>query len=406
MKVLQIIQDTPFINDFFRITCEVDKPENHDFAVYFTNSGDFNKLINLDEQVQARTRYKGANCFNEALANIREYDKVFNHNLTYEMHEFLASIPRDIKVVWFFFGSDYQHPEWKFGEMLYDEKSIKYAQQKQEKLDAINSEVTYDPYNPKFLLSHYRKKAEFWREVMRREKRKYMEVKYRMTERIDYIAGYNDLEYEFIRSNYPTRAIYLPSFYTHFTAENTLVPTEESAGRKERSILFGNCGVAGNNHEELIDVIKDKISGKSIKVKVPLSYGDPQYIPHIKKKLSAGLKSAFVPLDKYMSKPDYYSMLAQTDIALMNHKVNQAGTNIFMLLFYGKKVFTQKCNVFYRFLTRQGIKMFTMDDFRAWPIERSLEPLSKEEIEHNRKTIYSIFSKEKQQENLKRILSI
>src|ERR1700758_5620071 len=100
MKVLHLVQDTPFINDHIEIISTIDDINNHDILVYYTPTGNFEKLKNFNEKTLGRVKYRGTDSFSQALDSIKDYDKVFIHYLTYEMSDFIKKIPKNLKVFW------------------------------------------------------------------------------------------------------------------------------------------------------------------------------------------------------------------------------------------------------------------------------------------------------------------
>ena len=88
-----------------------------------------------------------------------------------------------------------------------------------------------------------------------------------------------------------------------------------------------------------------KFRNQNIKVYVPLSYGDKEYVHRVIKSGRDLLGEKFVPMTDYMDVDEYYKHLSQIDIALFGMKRQQALGNIMALLYMGKKVYLREHSV-------------------------------------------------------------
>lgn len=160
------------------------------------------------------------------------------------------------------------------------------------------------------------------------------------------------------------------------------------AGLEEHTglnILVGNSADPSNNHieslEKLLPYKEDKI-----KIFAPLSYGDQE---HAKKVIERGKEwfgDKFVPLTSFMAFDDYLKLLKSIDIAIFNHKRQQAMGNTITLLGMGKTIFMRAGVSHYDFLKGLGIKLNDVENLELCRIAR-------DEAKENAHVVRSYFSR-------------
>lgn len=104
------------------------------------------------------------------------------------------------------------------------------------------------------------------------------------------------------------------------------------------NIQVGNSADPGNNHLEIIERLAP-LKGRDIKIHVPLSYRASPYVDSV---IDAGRRifgDKFRPMTEFMPFDDYKVFLSEIDVAIFNHKRQQAMGNIINLLGLGKKVY-------------------------------------------------------------------
>ena len=163
------------------------------------------------------------------------------------------------------------------------------------------------------------------------------------------------------------------------------------------SIMVGNSADPSNNHLEVFEKLIPHLE-KDIKVIVPLSYGDKN---HARRVMDAGAEMLgvnFTPLTEFMSFEHYLALLAELDIAIFNHKRQQAMSNIITLLGLGKKVYLRSDQSTWSFFETNNMKVFDTKK----TIE--LDLLDKETKNINVLNVKSFFSKENYLRELRKIL--
>lgn len=152
-----------------------------------------------------------------------------------------------------------------------------------------------------------------------------------------------------------------PKSYTGFYPDTTDMKEMEleiSQNKESKLVLLGNSASDTNEHIEAIDRLKELRKTNEFKVVCPLSYGDKDYAKKIAAYGEKKLGNDFIPLFDFMAPKDYLKLLSTVDVAIMNHRRQQAFGNIRMLLYLGKKVYIRKEAYTFDFLTDIGVKIF------------------------------------------------
>jgi len=169
-------------------------------------------------------------------------------------------------------------------------------------------------------------------------------------------------DYEFVRKRYGVSTAYYEAFYpvpVDFDALDEIPP--RSAIDKARRIMVGNSASDTNRHFEILEALwKNQIVGNAqdIEIICPLSYGDMEYARKVIEYGKSKFGERFKPLTEFLPPEEYAKVLNQVDIAIFNHKRQQATSNIIGLLYLGKKVYLRSDVTTWQFLNRIGIKVF------------------------------------------------
>ena len=167
---------------------------------------------------------------------------------------------------------------------------------------------------------------------------------------------------------------------------------EETEGHTGINIMVGNSADPSNNHIESLEKLL-LYKEDEIKIFVPLSYGDQEYAKKVIETGKAWFGDKFVPLTSFMSFDEYLKFLKSIDIAIFNHKRQQAMGNTITLLGMGKTIFMHTDVSHYVFLKSLGLNLKNIADL-------TLNKIDKEESQTNSNIVSSYFSKK----NLKKQL--
>jgi len=153
------------------------------------------------------------------------------------------------------------------------------------------------------------------------------------------------------------------------------------------TFLVGNSADPSNNHIEALEKLLP-YKDQDIKIYVPLSYGDQT---HAKKVIEQGndwFGEKFFPMSSFMPFDQYLEFLKGIDIAIFNHKRQQAMGNIITLLGMGKTVYVRSDVSHSNFLIGIDLNIKFISKF-------SLESLPAIELLDNTKAVQFYFSRDK-----------
>jgi hypothetical protein len=160
-------------------------------------------------------------------------------------------------------------------------------------------------------------------------------------------------------------------------------------------VQVGNSADPSNNHSEVFEKLKDY---KNILIFCPLSYGDRKYARKVVEKGRALFGDRFKPLLGYLSFDDYLDFLASIDIAVFNHKRQQAFGNIVSLLGFGKKVYLNRTSTLNSVFEDFGIQVYDSKCIDLCPLDNFIKNDNIEKVER-------LFSEESLIKSLKLFLS-
>ncbi|NMH70530.1 TDP-N-acetylfucosamine:lipid II N-acetylfucosaminyltransferase [Bacillus sp. RO3] len=160
----------------------------------------------------------------------------------------------------------------------------------------------------------------------------------------------------------------------------------------KKYIQIGNSADPTNNHLEIFEKLKE-YKDDALEIICPLSYGNSQYRDMVINEGNKIFGSKFIPLTKFMPFDEYLMMLSKIDIAIFNHKRQQAVGNILTLISLGKKVYIRDDITTWSFCEDQGIMAYSINK----DYENLFEPISNIDKNNNINVARKRFS----QENLK-----
>ncbi|WP_350601214.1 TDP-N-acetylfucosamine:lipid II N-acetylfucosaminyltransferase [Pseudomonas sp. 65/3-MNA-CIBAN-0223] len=210
---------------------------------------------------------------------------------------------------------------------------------------------------------------------------------------IGHLVTYIEGDVEFARKWYGARGqyheciMYLSNVYREYS-----VPQE---AHSSVNIQVGNSADPSNNHLEIFEQLL-LFRDREITLFVPLSYGDQEYAKEI---IEAGTKmfgQKFKPMIDFMPFDEYLAFLGKIDIAIFNHKRQQAMGNTITLLGLGKKVYLRSDVTPWAMLEKNGVSAYDVANISLTPIDSAIR-------ERNKSAIKKIFSERKLLSQLKQI---
>lgn len=153
------------------------------------------------------------------------------------------------------------------------------------------------------------------------------------------------------------------------------------------NIQIGNSADSSNNHLEILEKLAP-FRDQDIAIYAPLSYGSQDYARAVIKVGREQFGDKFKPLTEFMPFDQYLDFLGKIDIAIFNHKRQQAMGNIITLLGLGKKVYMRSDVSSWAMFDKLGVKVYEVSS-----IDLSL--VGKHSMECNREAIKNNFSERK-----------
>ena len=123
------------------------------------------------------------------------------------------------------------------------------------------------------------------------------------------------------------------------------------------NIQVGNSADPTNQHLEVFNQL-EKFKDQNIKIFVVLSYGSPYYAKQVIEEGKKRFGDKFSAITDMMPFDQYLDFLASIDIAVFNHKRQQAFGNIITLLGLGKKVFINPASTLNDVFGEFGLQVF------------------------------------------------
>lgn len=195
-------------------------------------------------------------------------------------------------------------------------------------------------------------------------------------------------DYELVRKWYSTRAKYIPSlmYGSHVARDLELQSTTDN---NLINIQVGNSADPENRHVEVFHKL-GRISGQlKFNVYCPLSYGDEEYAEVVIAEGTSLFRASFIPLTKFMSFEEYNRYMATIDVAIFNHRRQQAMGNIIGLLSMGKTVYLRSTETPYQFFKELGITVFKSD-----ALDEGLQILNKKQKQENIEIVKREFTRD------------
>jgi len=165
-----------------------------------------------------------------------------------------------------------------------------------------------------------------------------------------------------IRKTFKNIPLYL---FPYATADsyNDLLTVKNIPGQQNEclNVLLGHRGTRENNHIQILDKLS-AYSKEKMRIYIPLSYGDQDYITEVKGWVANNKKENVIIVDDFMSYKDYAAFLNSMDIAIFDGKESYALGNVSILLFFEKKFYFNQNGVIKEAFETEGIPCEVIDN--------------------------------------------
>ena len=128
-------------------------------------------------------------------------------------------------------------------------------------------------------------------------------------------------------------------------------------------IQIGNSADPTNEQIEILELL-EPYKNENIKIYGMLAYGSDEYAAEVAAYGKKIFAEKFIAVTEFMTLNEYNEFLGKIDIALFNHRRQQAMGNIITLLGMGKKVYLRKDISSWMVFESRGLKVFDVTSFR------------------------------------------
>lgn len=197
--------------------------------------------------------------------------------------------------------------------------------------------------------------------------------------RIGFLLTFLEDDFKLARSRYGATGKYIECLmYPSIMVEKKTF--KKAYKGKAINILLGNSAFHTNNHKDLIDKLAS-YSSKKIKIYCPLSYGPKKYAEEIEIYGKMILNDKFTTIKKILPLDQYLSFLEKIDIALFDHKRQQALGNTISLIQRGAKIYMDDKTSQFNLFTRLNIAVFSNKNFELSRLPSKLRYKNKANVE-------------------------
>lgn len=162
------------------------------------------------------------------------------------------------------------------------------------------------------------------------------------------------------------------------------------------SVLVGNSADPSNNHLEVFEALQRLPEEEKMKLRIicPLAYGNFRYAAEVKNYGERSFGNRFVGIYELQEPEEYAKLLSTVNVAIFNHRRQQALGNILALLAAGKTVFIRSDTTTWKFLKSNNLKVFDTIELLAKP-ELIFKYLDKEFVKQNSEIVVNKFGYER-----------
>jgi dTDP-N-acetylfucosamine:lipid II N-acetylfucosaminyltransferase len=327
---LHLSNDDKFF-DYVIENCELVAPGKH---AYFVKKKDDNiRFVKYKNVISISS----AQDFFSRVTDFSAFKIIYIHFLIGFSIDIVLGLPKNIKIVWIFWGADgYQLPRLRKYLLL-------------SHTQAILNELKTDTAVTKFKRTI--------RRIVFGDQRKLRSA----VHRIDYCATWVEADYNLVR-HYNPRMKYI-YFSNYNIYQLTGFPSPPTHLDSEDVVWVGNSGYPSNNHYEVF-VLLSKVGWQG-RVICPLSYGDNQYIEKIIEIGKSFFGDRFKPLTEFMDKESYHGLLISSKFMVMNHTRQQGGGNTLTALWLGIPLFMNSMSTLFQTYKAWGLDVFSLEEFNG-----------------------------------------
>lgn len=360
---LHIMPDSVYSKSFIEFVNLHFNKDEHKFIILTDFKIELEYMDNIDSFENVEVIYYNKYAELKLYFYVKSSKRLFVHYLTDYMCKFINDyeVWNETELNWIIWGGDlYEYIDLE----LYDDMTR----------EIMKYEYNYDKNI--FLKNYYEKDN----------------GKYRIEtiKKIDNIMTVCEEDYNIIKKHFHIRSEMRRFFYPNpLGYKNIKISLNQQYNFKRKFnyiILLGNSGDPCNNHIDILYELK-KFKDKNFCILCPLSYGDESYIRYVIKIGTELFEDKFIPLTEFLHPSEYYYILNQVDVAIMNHRRQQAVSNILALIYLRKKIYMKDMSPFNMFLNNINIITFSTDLLRQSSFEEIVNYSNNTSIKNKSKLI-------------------
>ena len=213
--------------------------------------------------------------------------------------------------------------------------------------------------------------------------------------RMGHLVTYIDGDIELARKWYGAKGkSHECLMYTSNVFKPMQVPPKKSS---TINIQIGNSADPSNEHFEMLGIL-EKYRDEDIKIYTPLSYGPKDHAYKVKDEGEKIFGDKFVAMLDFMPYEKYLAFLGEIDVAIFNHKRQQAMGNTISLLGLGKKVYMRSDVSQWGLFDKINVKIYDISNIELVLIDSTVARSNHESVlkyfsrETLRKQLYNVFA--------------
>jgi hypothetical protein len=354
MIFLHLVDDEKFIDSTIKLF-EICNPGKNIYLVGIPNSEYKLKYIKT-ENVCAEV--KDSPAYSKYIFSLRKDDVLLVHYLDYSKAKTLAYVPKNVRIAWLAYGSEFYNSSFYKGKLYYKHTSKIVGKDPYYILRKFKN-IVRAPYN------YFNKNSAD-------------NVFKHALKKIDYLSTPIPEEIDLYKASIPgfnPQGIRIRFGYLELSL-GELIHDNFDLGD---NIFIGNSNTASSNHVDVFRFLQS-INCIDRDVIVPLSYGGTDF--YRQKVVAEGEKifgKHFLPILGYMDKRKYIKeVLKNCRTAILFHERQQGLGNVNLLVWIGAKVFLSENNPIYSYFKRLGIEVFSLQRATKHSINSVLSPEVKE----------------------------
>jgi len=318
------------------------------------------------------------------IRKLLKYDAVFIHGLTGFACELVKRGKGKIKFVWIGMGCDYYDMIFEDSNELLKPETKAIKEKLSKRYSGFFQNIRKKLSATLFQYRNYKKTD--------------------ISKKIQYFAPVLESEYIKLKTMYPDSIGKYVDW--NYGAPSKLIDGGLSVSDVVgMNILIGNSAAITNNHVDVFKMLKDVPLKEKSKLIVPLSYGGRRYRKIVVEQGRFFFGERFYPVLEFLNYNDYMNLVASCSVVIMNHKRQQAGTNIAVALFMGARVFLDPDNAFYKEYLDNGVVIHSIAELTSSP-HLIYSPLPSVEVARNKEILKKMWGHSKIIDKTKKLLDV